>query len=176
MSRLLALLLIALSSPALAQDCPYVPGKSLCGLPLDAGRARFEALLGEPDGELRMGPGRTGLLFGHNFLLVMGNDRVEQVHSWSRSNLDFLDQVRNGRQDNPLHLTLGDFNPWSRSRQQVGLALQSQPPVAADEFSELRVFDGAQFYIEYASVSGDPRELGEWSRFQVEQIRLTLKP
>lgn len=176
MSRLLALPLIALSLPALAQDCAYIPGKSLCGLPLDAGRARFEALLGEPDGELRMGPGRTGLLFGANFLLVFGEDQVEQVYSWSRSNLDFFDQVRNGRQDNPLRLTLGDFNPWSRSRQQVGLALQNQPPVAADEFSEIRVFGDAQFYIEYASVSGNPRELGEWNRFQVEKIRLVLKP
>jgi hypothetical protein len=176
MRRLLALLVLALASPAWAQDCPYVPGRTLCGLPLDASRARFEALLGEPDGELRMGPGRSGLLFGGNFLLVMRNDRVEQVYSWSRSNLDFLDQIRNGREDNPLRLTLGDFNPWSRSRQQVGLALQSQPPVAADEFSELRVFGDAQFYIEYASVSGDPHALGDWSRFQVEKIRLTLKP
>jgi len=176
MRRLSSLLLVALCLPAAAQDCPYVPGKSLCGLPLDAGRTRFEALLGEPDGELRMGPERTGLLFGNRFLLVMRKDRVEEVHSWSRTNLDFFDQVRNGREDNPLRLTLGDFNPWSRSRQQVGLALQGLQPVAADEFSELRLFGEAQFFIEYGSVSGDPRELGEWSRFQVERIRLRLVP
>lgn len=173
MSRYLILLALLLPAPLWAQNCAYVPGKTLCGLPLDASRARFEALLGEPDGELRLDQGRTGLLFGRHFLLVLENDRVLQVHSWAQSNLGFLDQVGTPGQET-VRLTLGDFNPWKRSRQQIGLALQGMPPDAADEFSEIRMFGDAEFFIFYQSVSGDPRELGEWTQFQVESIRLTL--
>lgn len=175
MSRLLILLVALLPLPALALDCPFVPGKSLCGLPLDAGSARFQAVLGEADGQLRMGGGRTGLLFGGHFLLVFRDDRVERVHSWSQSSTEFLDSVGRDQRQSPVRLVLGDFSPWSRSRQQVGLALQSIPPVSADEFREHRLLPGAELVIDYASASGDPHNLGEWTRFQVEQLRLTLE-
>lgn len=175
MLRCLILFLLLVSSAlAQAEDCPFVPGKSLCGLPLDAGRARFEALFGEPDGVLQLGPQRTGLLYGQGFLIIFGGDRAQEVHSWARTNLEFFAQVRNGREQHPLRLTLGEFVPWSRSRQQVDLVLQRQPPVAEDEFSEVRVFGADQLKIFYASASTDPHKLGNRAEYQVERLQLLL--
>lgn len=157
--------------PALANDCSFVPDTSLCGLPLDAGRARFDAVLGPPDGTLQMGPQRTGLLYGQHLLLVFEDNRVIAAHSWEQAEPSFLAQVGTPRAT-PLRLTLGSFSPWSRSRQQIDLALENRPSVAADRYTQTRVLGRSRLQIRYQALGGSDNP----AQYRVRYLLLEIQP
>lgn len=157
--------------PALANDCSFVPDTSLCGLPLEAGQARFDAVLGPPDGSLKMGPQRTGLLYGPHLLLVFENDRVIAAHSWEQTEPRFLAEVGAARAK-PLRLTLGTFSPWSRSRQQIDLALENRPPVAADRQTQTRALGRSQLHIHYQAPAGSDNP----AQYRVSYLQLDIQP
>lgn len=163
-------LLLGAAVPALASPCSFEPDTSLCGLPLNAGQARFDAVLGPPDGVLQMGRQRTGLLYGQHLLLVFEEDRVVQVHSWERADPDFLSQVGTPRPA-PLRLTLGAFSPWSRSRQQVGLALENRPPLAADRHTQTRPMGRSRLHIRYQPVAGTDNP----AQYRVDYLQLDIQ-
>lgn len=157
--------------PALANDCSFVPDSSLCGLPLDAVQARFDAVLGAPDGTLQMGPQRTGLLYGRHLLLVFENDRVVEVHSWEQAEPAFLAQLGSARSP-ALRLTLGSFNPWSRSRQQIDLALENRPLLAADHHTQTRALGRSHLRIRF-----QPHEVGSApAQYRVAYLQLAIRP
>lgn len=166
---ILCLLFSAL--PVQAGACSFVPDGSLCGLPLDAGQARFDALLGAPDGSLKLGPQRRGLFYGRHLLLVFEQDHVVEVHSWERAEPAFLAQLGTDHSP-PLRLTLAGFNPWSRSRQQLDLALEGRPLLASDQDTETRALGRSQLHIGFQP-HGDARVPAQ---YRVAYLQLMLQP
>lgn len=168
---LLFCLLLA-SAPGVAGACVFVPDSSLCGLALDAGQTRFDAVLGKPDGTLGMGDGRRGVLYGRHLLIVFEADRAVEVYSWARTEPDFLKQVGEPRAL-PLRLTLGNLDPWSRSRQQVDLALQNRPSLAADTGTETRALGRSKLTIRYRPGAGGADKPAQ---YRVDALQLILSP
>jgi hypothetical protein len=155
--------------PLRAANCDFIPDSSLCGLPLDAGQARFDAVLGAADGNLQMGPQRTGALYGQHLLLVFEKDRVVEVHSWERADAEFLSQVEARKP--ALRLTVNGFDPWSRSRQQLDLMLENRPLLASATESETRALDHSQLRIRFQP--GPDRKVPE--HYRVSYLQLILQ-
>jgi hypothetical protein len=91
-----------------AEEYKIQLNQSAFGLPLSATKKEYIEKLGSPDGEIKMGIGRVGLLYGQNLMLIFWNNKLWEVQIWEGKPIDALGYVRNGREKTPIKIIINN--------------------------------------------------------------------
>jgi len=174
---LIVTLMLFISTLAAAEDCIFIPGKTLCGVSIKSSSEQFINTLGEPDGKINMGPARVGLVYGPKLLLIFSSNKLYEVHSWeTNSNIDFWEYVRNSKSATSKRLIFNNWSPWGMSRKQMELHEKEFPLVDADQFVEHRKAEKANmtiFYSPFYNPQNPPiTDLNEWALYKVQHISI----
>jgi hypothetical protein len=180
--RLLAawcLLTLLIPVMSRATDCVFVPGQSICGLPLTATRRQFVGTLGMPDGQIKMGTSRIGYFYGQRLILIFSHDVLIEADAWETNpNIDFWHEVSNGEGRDSMRLVFPGWSPWAISRKEFAKHNNQFPIEDADESAENRSADGLEMTIFYDYCYRAQQQCGapdDYEAFQVNRITLFFR-
>jgi hypothetical protein len=163
---------------ALAQAASYdiTPGKTVLGLKPSSSEAQFRALLGEPDGFIRMSPDRHALLYGQRMMLIFWRDALWQARTWDVPRLapelgqGWLRYIRPREPQVTFSVMQGLRIGESRESLQ---ALAREFQVDGDETSDLFKVGDMEIFVGYGSERASP---GRASPQRVISISVTFPP
>jgi len=162
-----------------ANDCVFVPGKSICGVPLTATPREFVAILGAPDGEIRLGAHRLGYFYGQRLILIFSRDRLVETEAWETNpNIDFWHDVSNGVGRDSLRLVFPGWSPWGITRKEFARHNDQFPIDDADESAESRTATGVAMTVFYDFCYRAEQQCGntdDYDAFQVNRINLSFQ-
>ena len=161
-----------------AQDCVLIPDNSFCGVAITATRDQFVKVLGDPDGQIKMGTDRIGYLYGPRLLLIFWHDKLWEIYAWETNpNIDFWDYVKNQDTRTVMRLKFEKWSPWGLSRKQMEKYDSEFPVEDADMFVELRKSGNTDigiFYSPFYSLDSSLSDNNDWESYKVQSIKVTF--
>lgn len=171
--------LLGISWGAEIKEVVFIPGKSFGGIPLRGDPAQFAIALGEPEGEIKMGPEGVGYFYGSKLLLIFRKHRLFEIHSWETNpNIDFWHHVSGDKNRGNRRLVFKNWSPWGLTRKQME-GKKEFSLIDADQFVETRKTENATITLFYSPFynPGNPtlEDLNAWELYRVQHIRINLE-
>ena len=172
---LIAFTCLGVATAVQAKDCLFIPGKSICDVPLDSSQERLVEQLGAPDGVIRLGAERTGLMYGSRLMLIYWKKKLWEIHAWDpQLNLSFWEYVRNQTPADPMVLTFKNVVPWGKTRAQMDALKVWPQPIAADAYSDIREIGTTQLTVTYSIDIYASTAPERWEQYRVNSVKVSL--
>ena len=174
---LFILFLICTQISAWADDCIFVPDKTVCGVSIKSSRKQFLHKLGEPDGKISMGKNKIGYFYGQRILIIFEKEELWEIDGWEiNPNIDFWNYVSNHPNRDSMKLVFTEWNPWGLTRKDVEVHENEFPLIDADGFTEFRKAGKSSlaiFYDPFYSAKSDQR-CEDAGTYQVNRITISF--
>jgi len=162
---------------AWADDCVFVPAKSVCGVSIKSSRKQFLQKLGEPDGQISMGKNKIGYFYGQRILIIFEKEKLWEIDGWETNpNIDFWNYVSNHPNRDSMKLVFTEWNPWGLTRKDVEVHENEFPLIDADGFTEFRKAGKSSlaiYYDPFYSAKSDQR-CEDAETYQVNRITISF--
>jgi hypothetical protein len=170
------LVILAVSGVAQAEDYKISTNKEAFGLPLTSTINDYIKRIGTPDGEIRMGKDRTGLLYGQKLLMIFWNNKLWEIQIWQEPPIKAFRYVRNGRENNPINIQIDNGIAVGITRDKFIKIIKDIKDIEGDEAgviykkgeSIIEVHFTGKYYDNNIIVKGDTQK--------IDFIKITYEP
>lgn len=177
MKMFLFVFLLFFPAHAYAKDCELIPGKSLCGVSLEAPKEKYFEVLGAPSSEIKLSENSFGYFFANRknnilFMLIFTNKKITEIRTWETNpNIDFWFLLP---QKEEINLIINGAKIIGLQRSEVEKINEKFPLIDADQFGENRHYNDVKVDLFYAPFYGpssyDNHDLNDYGKYKCQGL------